>query len=121
MATVDEKGALDGGATSSLEGNENKPSNGATPTPGSVDDTVVGAQDGAQDGTPEIVYPGTASFSLIALALCLIIYVITLVRPYLSRWSLVCGDQCSSSILTLVSSSPPTGQHRPCNSCARHH
>lgn len=84
MATLDEKGALDGGATSSLEGNENKPSGGATPTPGSVDDTAAGAPDGAQDATPEIVYPGSASFALISLALCLIIYVITLVRPYLS-------------------------------------
>lgn len=120
MAAVDEKGALDRGATSSLEGNENKPLDGATPTPGSVGDTTAGAQDGAQDGTPEIVYPGTASFSLIALALCLIIYVITLVRPYLSRWSLVCSDQCSSSMLTLVSS-PPKGQHCPCNSCSCDH
>lgn len=79
MATVDEKKALDAATTATLEGNEDKPPGGATPDPGFVDGTVAQAQ----DGTPEIVYPGTLSFSLIALALCLIIYVITLVRPYL--------------------------------------
>ncbi|KAG6366821.1 hypothetical protein INS49_001002 [Diaporthe citri] len=96
MATVDEKGALDGGATCSLEGNENKPSGGATPTPGSVDDTATGAQDGAQDGTPEIVYPGSASFALIALALCLIIYVITLDSTVLATAVPVITDEFDS-------------------------
>ncbi|KAK7734197.1 hypothetical protein SLS63_004482 [Diaporthe eres] len=96
MATVDEKGASDRGATSSLEGNENKPLDGATPTPGSVDGTAAGAQDGAQDGTPEIVYPGTASFSLIALALCLIIYVITLDSTVLATAVPVITDEFDS-------------------------
>lgn len=78
MAISDGKGVLDGGATSTLDRNENKTSGGAIPNPGSVEDTIAEVQ----DATPQIVYPGTASYSLIALALCLVVYVITLVRPH---------------------------------------
>lgn len=80
MATLEDKAIADRAQPSSRGGNDHN--NTSIPTTVAVgpEDSPMGEKDNVQDATPEIVYPGPKKFALISLALCLVIYVITLVR-----------------------------------------
>lgn len=99
MTALEDKATADVAKPTSLDGNDHntasKPSTVAT----APEDSRVGEKDNVQDAAPEIVYPGPTKFALISLALCLIIYVITLVR--LQRSS-ICFLEIAAVALTEI-------------------